>query len=335
MSPCPAPARRTGVLRGIAAGPGGRGSGGGRDWSTSAAWAAIPSDALLQRLQPQGNVNDYAGILSPAERTDLENRAGRTAAKDGRPVRRRHPQVAGRRPDRRLHQQAVRQMGRRREGEEQRRDALGGPAGPQGPGRGRLRAGADPARRPGRPRARRTTLSGLQAAALRPGTDSGRCTHRRDHRARRTGLAGGKAKAMRTLAIQLSLYLVSLAFSLPSDLPPSGPALADDNSSSLLWGLCFGGMPMLMAWTTSPAGILAVGAARRGHVRRRLEGRQARRTGQVRSEKTGLPVGPGQRSGVVRRRRFWRRRFGGGGFGGGGGGFGGGCSGGGGASGGW
>ncbi len=31
-----------------------------------AAWAVIPSDALLQRLQPHGYVNDYAGVLKPA-----------------------------------------------------------------------------------------------------------------------------------------------------------------------------------------------------------------------------------------------------------------------------
>ena len=42
--------------------------------AASAAWAAIPSDVLLQKLQPQGNVNDYAGILTLAEREKLENR---------------------------------------------------------------------------------------------------------------------------------------------------------------------------------------------------------------------------------------------------------------------
>ena len=42
--------------------------------AASTTWAVIPSDALLQRLQPQGDVNDYAGILSPAERKNLEDR---------------------------------------------------------------------------------------------------------------------------------------------------------------------------------------------------------------------------------------------------------------------
>jgi hypothetical protein len=42
--------------------------------AASTTWALIPSDALLQKLQPQGNVNDYAGVLSPAERKSLEDR---------------------------------------------------------------------------------------------------------------------------------------------------------------------------------------------------------------------------------------------------------------------
>ena len=41
--------------------------------AASTTWAVIPSDVLLQKLQPRGNVNDYAGILSPAEREGLEN----------------------------------------------------------------------------------------------------------------------------------------------------------------------------------------------------------------------------------------------------------------------
>ncbi len=40
----------------------------------SAAAAGIPSDALLQKLQHQGRVNDFAGILSPAERSALDAR---------------------------------------------------------------------------------------------------------------------------------------------------------------------------------------------------------------------------------------------------------------------
>ena len=39
-----------------------------------AAWAILPSDALLQRLQPQGPVSDFAGLLTPADRAAIENR---------------------------------------------------------------------------------------------------------------------------------------------------------------------------------------------------------------------------------------------------------------------
>jgi uncharacterized protein len=38
------------------------------------ALAAIPADELLQSLKPQGLVNDFAGILSPADRAALESR---------------------------------------------------------------------------------------------------------------------------------------------------------------------------------------------------------------------------------------------------------------------
>jgi uncharacterized protein len=51
--------------------------------AASAAWAVIPSDALLQKLQPRGNVNDYAGILSPAERKSLEDRTVELRQKTG------------------------------------------------------------------------------------------------------------------------------------------------------------------------------------------------------------------------------------------------------------
>ncbi len=42
--------------------------------SASAAWAVIPSDALLQRLQPQGAVNDFAGLLNPADHAAIDLR---------------------------------------------------------------------------------------------------------------------------------------------------------------------------------------------------------------------------------------------------------------------
>ena len=51
--------------------------------AASAAWAAIPSDKLLQSLQPHGDVNDYAGILSPAERASLEEQTVELRRKTG------------------------------------------------------------------------------------------------------------------------------------------------------------------------------------------------------------------------------------------------------------
>ena len=53
--------------------------------AASAAWAAIPSDVLLQNLKPQGqvNVNDFAGILTPAEREKLEARVLELRRKTG------------------------------------------------------------------------------------------------------------------------------------------------------------------------------------------------------------------------------------------------------------
>jgi len=51
--------------------------------AASTTWAVIPSDALLQKLQPRGNVNDYAGILTPAERESLEGRSVALRQKTG------------------------------------------------------------------------------------------------------------------------------------------------------------------------------------------------------------------------------------------------------------
>jgi uncharacterized protein len=51
--------------------------------AASTTWAVIPSDALLQKLQPQGNVNDYAGVLNPAERKSLEDRTVELRQKTG------------------------------------------------------------------------------------------------------------------------------------------------------------------------------------------------------------------------------------------------------------
>jgi hypothetical protein len=48
-----------------------------------AAWAAIPSDELLQKLQSQGAISDFAGLLTPAERAAIENRLGQLRQKTG------------------------------------------------------------------------------------------------------------------------------------------------------------------------------------------------------------------------------------------------------------
>jgi len=49
----------------------------------SVAWAVIPSDALLQRLQPQGAVSDFAALLSPADRAAIDNRLSELRQKTG------------------------------------------------------------------------------------------------------------------------------------------------------------------------------------------------------------------------------------------------------------
>jgi uncharacterized protein len=51
--------------------------------AASAAWATIPSDKLLQSLQSHGEVNDYAGILSSAERAGLEEQVVELRRKTG------------------------------------------------------------------------------------------------------------------------------------------------------------------------------------------------------------------------------------------------------------
>ena len=48
-----------------------------------AAWAILPSDALLQRLQPQGPVSDFAGLLTPADRAAIENRLSELRRRNG------------------------------------------------------------------------------------------------------------------------------------------------------------------------------------------------------------------------------------------------------------
>jgi uncharacterized protein len=41
---------------------------------TEVAWTATPSDALLEKLRPQGAISDFAGLLAPADRAVIENR---------------------------------------------------------------------------------------------------------------------------------------------------------------------------------------------------------------------------------------------------------------------
>ena len=49
----------------------------------SAARAATPSDALLQTLQPEGPVSDFAGLMSPDERVKILNRLKELRRKTG------------------------------------------------------------------------------------------------------------------------------------------------------------------------------------------------------------------------------------------------------------
>src|SRR5581483_160728 len=49
----------------------------------SPAFAAIPSDELLHSLKPVGDVNDFAGILSPADKSALEQRTREMRDKTG------------------------------------------------------------------------------------------------------------------------------------------------------------------------------------------------------------------------------------------------------------
>ena len=51
--------------------------------AASEARAAIPSDVLLQKLQPRGAVNDFAGILKPEEVAALQNRISQLRQKNG------------------------------------------------------------------------------------------------------------------------------------------------------------------------------------------------------------------------------------------------------------
>jgi uncharacterized protein len=46
----------------------------GVSMAVSAANGSIPSDALLKKLQPEGLVSDFAGVLKPSERAALESR---------------------------------------------------------------------------------------------------------------------------------------------------------------------------------------------------------------------------------------------------------------------
>lgn len=50
---------------------------------SASASGQIPADKLLQSLRPTADVNDYAGILSPQEKAELENRCRQLRAKNG------------------------------------------------------------------------------------------------------------------------------------------------------------------------------------------------------------------------------------------------------------
>ena len=147
----------------------------------AAAGAAIPSDVSSATTPAERVCQRLRRKLEPSRSRSVGQSAGPTGAENGGGVLGCHPQLARRRSDRRLRQQTIQQMGRRPEGQEQRRDALGRHAGPQGTGRSGLRARTDPARRPGRPSAGRGTFSGVQAGPIRPGTRPSGLAHFQHH----------------------------------------------------------------------------------------------------------------------------------------------------------
>ena len=51
--------------------------------AVSAVWAVIPADALLAKLEPQGYVSDFAGVLNPGQRAALEGRLAELDRKSG------------------------------------------------------------------------------------------------------------------------------------------------------------------------------------------------------------------------------------------------------------
>jgi uncharacterized protein len=51
--------------------------------AVSAVWAVIPADALLAKLEPQGYVSDFAGVLNPGQRAALEGRLAELERKSG------------------------------------------------------------------------------------------------------------------------------------------------------------------------------------------------------------------------------------------------------------
>lgn len=52
-------------------------------WSTGFSQAQIPADSLLQSLRPSADVNDYAGVLTPEQRSALEARCKALRDKSG------------------------------------------------------------------------------------------------------------------------------------------------------------------------------------------------------------------------------------------------------------
>ena len=139
-------------------------------------------------------------------------------------------------------------VGRRPEGQEQRRDALDRPAGPQGTGRSRLRGRTDPARRPGRPKAEQRTFSGFRRRPICRGLSQAvsRISQiiERGEPASPRGKAGAESNAG---GYGLRPTLMFLRCLLPPDRRrrgrPRGAAICLGGLGPLFWR-----HPMFMAW---------------------------------------------------------------------------------------
>jgi uncharacterized protein len=297
--------------------------------AASTTWALIPSDALLQKLQPQGNVNDYAGVLSPAERKSLEDRTVDLRQKTGAQLAVVIlPSLEGGQIDdftnKLFAKWGVGQKGKN-DGvmllaairDRKARIEVGYGLEPILPDAlaGRvLDEQLFPAFKQQRYAQGLTQAVSRIAGIVERGQTA-------PPQARRREMQPGEW----VISILMQVVFVVFGFGV------IGAALGSRRISPVVWGALFGGIPMFMAWMTSPVAflllaVLAVVTLVVGWKMARLvgPGTFARRNWASGWTWGSSDWGGGSSGG-----------FGGGGFSGGGGGFGGGSSGGGGASGGW